>query len=221
MTNFWLKAPAAILLAAGAAMSLSSCTSAGSPPAPQTTLNDDAIMTARLVELEALAEQLQIDDPPEVELVRFVDSNEWLATQVDCLHQAGYPVTTTEDGAGIDFSGIPAAQSQRGSPMYVAIYTCQAQYSSDPKDSQPLNDIQLSALYDYYTKSQVPCLEKQGITVASAPSRQTFIETYFGKTTPGWTPYSSIDLKTVTDEEWALLNRACPQSPELDVLYGN
>lgn len=198
------------------AVSLAAC----SQPAPPTPTFDAALMSERQAQLDALAEQLKIGDQPDIPLIRFVDSSEWLETQLNCLEQAGYPVKATSDGQGIDFSDIPAAQSAEGSPLYFALYTCQAQYSPDPRDSQPLSDVQLSALYDYYTKTQVPCLEEHGIAVEPAPSRQTFIETYFSKTNPGWLPYDSVDLKTMTDETWGAINRDCPQSPDNATLYG-
>jgi hypothetical protein len=47
---------------------------------------------------------------PDSNVVRYVSPSEWGQAQVDCLKAAGYAVTLTSDGEGVDYSKLPASQ---------------------------------------------------------------------------------------------------------------
>lgn len=110
---------------------------------------------------------------------------------------------------GITTGNLPPAQEES---FNLAMFTCMAQYPLDPKYSATLTDDRLGVLYEYYVKTLTPCLEAQGYSVTPAPSKSTFIDTYYDKT---WTPYVDLNNAFVgTQAEWDRINGACPQWPE-------
>jgi hypothetical protein len=199
-----------------AGVSAVACSANDAEPSPASSSYPASTLQARADYLKQLALDFQLDDPPEVDLIRFVSSEEWPDTQISCMNAAGFAVSLLADGVGIDASSIPESQRHKGGPFHLAMYECEAKYTLDPANSGPLSDAQLSLLYDWYVNESAPCLEAHGITVAAPPTRQTFIETYF--TDKGWLPYRSIDVMAMPMPEWNAINAACPQSPEDSVL---
>lgn len=165
-----------------------------------------------------MAQSWNLHDVPDVMLVRWVDSGEWPLAQVECLQELGYAVRLTDDGQGIDFSDLPESQARKGSPLDAALYECEAKYSLDPKHEIPLNDAQLATLYDYFTQTLGPCLERRGVAVDAAPSLQRFIQDYANSSE--WTPYESVDVANMSSADWNALNRDCPQIPTGNALFG-
>lgn len=147
---------------------------------------------------------------PDVDIVRIIDSSEWATTVADCLSEDGFDATATVDGS-ISYFGVPS----QGDSYAVAFYTCEARYPVDPKYNAPLNESQLNFLYDYFLNDLKPCLEGEGYEVPSAPSRQTFLESYAED--DGWSLYKNVAGR-VGPGELAELNKKCPQLPE--GLYG-
>ncbi len=197
---------------------LAGCTlSSDDSPAPVNSVAASD-MSARAEYLASLAKSAGIVDPPDVALVRFVSAQEWAAVQIDCLADAGFEVSLLADGQGIDTSSLPDAQTVKGGPFQLAQYTCEAMYTIDAAAAAGLDDDQLAVLYDWYVSESVPCLEHQGLAVAAAPSKPTFIQTYF--TSEGWYPYASVDVMGMDDDQWNALNASCPQSPPDELLYG-
>ena len=195
------------------ASALSGCTAPNAPSVAPS--NSD--MQIRADYLADLASSSGIDNPPDVALVRFVSSEEWAAVQIECLGEAGFDVSLLPDGQGIDPTSIPEGQRVRGGVFKVAQYICEAMYTLDAANSRGLDDDQLGALYDWYLSESVECLEREGISVAPAPSRQRFVESYF--TVEGWYPYASVDAMGMGNSEWNALNASCPQSPPDEVLF--
>ncbi len=136
--------------------------------------------------------------------MRFVELQEWPNVISACLNEVGF-ATTVEDG-GINYSGDTSQQKAYD----LARYTCKAMFPIEPKYLVPLDAGKLSALYDDYTTRLVPCLEERGVVVPAAPSRQTFIDSYYSGTT--WEPYANTH--TLSEDEWRKLNLECPQVPD-------
>ncbi|TFD56751.1 hypothetical protein E3T39_15555 [Cryobacterium suzukii] len=143
---------------------------------------------------------------PEIDIVRFTDSDDWAITMESCMHDLGWPdMRATADG-GVESGGIQ--KSQAGAHA-LAWYTCNAKYPMDPKFNVPLNDERLGKLFDYFTDELQPCLAAEGYDTPEAPSRETFIDTY--AETGGWNLYEGV--AGGGQSEWNTINKKCPQLP--------
>lgn len=126
------------------------------------------------------------DDPrPEVELVRFVSSEEAAEVHRACMVEAGYEnfnviVGAIYGGASID--------------ERVAIYSCTAKYPTLPSTYGLFSEAQLDYLYDHYIHVTVPCIESTGISVGEVPSREDFVKppSYLFDT---WVPYRQLEAE--------------------------
>ena len=156
---------------------------------------------------QRVSSQFPDAERPEVELVRYVDQNEWAEVTVSCLVEQGVDAKVSTDGqGGYEMAGVEGQLL----PMEIAIYTCNARYPTDPALTLPLTEAELDFVYDYYVNVLNPCLENEGVEITEAPSRQAFIDTY-GASEGWWTPYEAVG--TTGEEDWNQLNRVCPQSP--------
>jgi uncharacterized protein YceK len=184
---------------------LTGCTSSGSSDQPTpdalTESESEALIQARID--EAWSRAGQTGDRPTVKIVRLVSLFEWPDAIAKCLNDAGYDNVSAVDG-GLEIRDI--LEEQR-SAMALAQYICEAQYPTDPKYNVPLNESQLSYLYDYLKNEQKPCLEKAGYTISEPPSEQKFIESYYR--TGGWQPYSELPSGNAGNE----MEKSCPQIP--------
>jgi hypothetical protein len=201
------------------------CSGCGSEPAdPGAQLGElpsyskAELMELRDIQLAQYATDHELENVPGVELVRFVEPDEWAGAQIECLNASGYSVKLTDDGDGLDFSAVPPQQQYRGSPLDLAGYVCEAEYTFNPRYNQPLTDAQLRVLYGYFVDDLTPCLEARGLAVDDAPSESAFVESY---DTGAWVPYDSVNPDTLTTEEWNALTAECPQNPEPSSLYAD
>jgi hypothetical protein len=146
-------------------------------------------------------------------LVRWVTPDEWPQAMSDCLEQEGVEVEVLADG-GFSYEGDKAV-------LAPVVWTCQAQYTIDPRTTQPLDDRQVKLLYDYFVNDLKPCVEGEGYEVADPPSLTTFSESIAtGGQEESWSPYAGVVRGTISTESWDELNRACPQEPPFDAMYG-
>lgn len=159
--------------------------------------------------LGAEARGLGLSNPPNIDLVRWISPEEWAPSMLGCLAGQGLPVGYTADG-GIDSSLVPSDEQPA---LQLAMYSCTAQFTVDPRYSMPLNAEQRGILYDFLTTSYVPCLGGLGIEVAVPPSRQRFIA---AGDDDGWQPQLGLPRGRVTEA-----NAACPVRPRSEVLYGS
>ena len=131
---------------------------------------------------------------PMIDIVRFVDNDDWGTARESCMHDLGWPdVRATADG-GLESGMIQ--NSQLGAHA-LAMYTCNAKYPMDPKYNVPLTD------------ELQPCLAAEGYDTPEAPSRETFIDTY--AETGGWNLYEGV--AGGGQSEWNEINKKCPQLP--------
>ena len=192
----------------------------GAPPPvsdwqPATPLSESVEMSEaekvreRRALLGAEARGLGLRNPPRIDLVRWISPEEWAPSMLGCLTGQGLPVGYTADG-GIDSSRVPSNEQPA---LQLAMYSCTAQFTVDPRYSMPLNAEQRGILYDFLTTSYVPCLGGLGIEVAVPPSRQRFIA---AGDDDGWQPQLGLPRGRVTEA-----NAACPVRPRSEVLYGS
>lgn len=205
--NRW-STSVAIVAGLGLALTACSSNSPASTPSPAPTSSETAAGVADpLDDLWNFYVASQFPDAkrPNVNLVRYVAPNELSGVKADCLHEGGYPDASVTADGGLSYGVVPEGQEEA---LAIALYVCSVQFQSDPKFSGPLSAEQLDTLYDYYTGELAQCIEAQGFTVADAPSRATFIDSY---QSTGWSPYQS--LTQISQQQWDDLNEACPQWP--------
>lgn len=181
------------------------------PLSSRIDLSEADKMQKRAAELANLAKVGELDDPPQVELVRWIKPEEYALTLIGCLREEGFPADFTSDGTGVDTSSVPAEQA---SALELASYTCSARYSVDPRYSTPFNDEQLGILYDYLVESYVPCVEELGYDISDPPTREVFAATAAAE---GWFPQAEI---ASMNGDLSEAERECPTYPSYDVLYG-
>lgn len=165
-------------------------------------------LRAREALLDADADSSGLAARPDVDLVRWITPEEWAPTLLECTRRAGYPVSYTEDG-GISSATVPGDQTPA---LLRAMHVCTAQYTVDPRFSEPLTREQRGIVYDYLTESYVPCLQRLEIEVSEPPSRQSYVATGEDE---GWQPQLELPWRKVTEA-----NATCPVRPRSDVLYG-
>ncbi|SEB99705.1 hypothetical protein SAMN04489844_1474 [Nocardioides exalbidus] len=172
-------------------------------------MNETEKMRKRASNMALEAEAIGLEDPPKVDLVRWITPEEWASALRECLTNAGFPVGYTTDG-GISSANIPGEQTPA---LELAMYVCMGEYAIDPRYSEELNTEQRGILYDYQTTYYVSCLKKLGIEVSKPPSREVFMATADGD---GWMP--QLELPRDKGPE---ANTACPVLPPSNVLYGS
>lgn len=146
-------------------------------------------------------------DRPEVDTIRLISPEEYGEVMVSCLSEAGHTdVTLTEDGEGFETATSSEAEQEA---LNLAIYTCHAQYPTDPKYSRPFTEEQWQLLYDYVSGELRDCLVDAGHTVSEPPSFDVYVETYYNE--DAWSPYSEIGVNA---SEFAALQERCPQHPD-------
>lgn len=157
-------------------------TGAGSnvPPAPETPgsqpgPSQSGGLSQHEDTLRQFAETFGVEDPPDVEPIRYVSSGEERADVMkECLTEAGFPVTVGDDGAVV----MEFASPEQTSDYNRASYVCMAQYPLDPRMTGELADAQLDRYYDWLLAHPVACMRERGHPVAEPPTRETFIANY-------------------------------------------
>lgn len=213
---------ALLFLMSASLIFLSGCSADNPAPAPaSSTASTNSIAptsstpltrdTAGRADLDLQWERVLGESPdavrPVVEIVRFVDIDDWSPTMEGCMHDSGWPdVRATSDG-GLQ-SGL--VQDGQAGAHRLAMYTCNAKYPLDAKYSAPLTDERLGELYDYFADELQPCLEAEGYDTSDAPSRETFIDTY--AVNGGWNLYENVAAGGSTG--WDAINKKCPQAPD-------
>lgn len=171
--------------------------------------------------LAQIAHSENLADPPEVEMIRWVEgSADYAQTVVPCMTDAGFHAEADPAGGmGIYYpDGVPAAQE---AAMNLAYYTCSAKYSIDPLYLQEWTDDQLGLIYDYWDQFYIPCLKAHGVTVDTAqePSREAYIAAFHTPQRLDWWPMDVLTQMPATRVD--VLDEACAQYPPDDVFYGS
>ena len=93
--------------------------------------------------LTYLQKSMQITNPPDVELVRYVSVDDWPHVISECITSAGFPVRVSQGGVVLD-GDIPDEQADA---MNLAWYTCQAGYPADQRTQEPLPRVRAEKQY--------------------------------------------------------------------------
>lgn len=164
-------------------------------------------------ELRALAESLDITDPPEVEVVREVSPAESGEVHSACMVEAGW--VQNDD---LSFS-VP--DDQRAA-FNLARYRCTAAYPIAERYLQPMDTEQWAMVYDHYVEEFVPCAERHGFEVSEPPTRERFL----AAPKSSWSPVADIerDLADAIGEgqfaSFADFYELCPSHPTEAELWG-
>lgn len=168
--------------------------------------------------LQELAALYMLDDPPQdVEFERYISPEEYAAVMVPCVTEQGIPVEALPDG-GLSFGDIPPEQSVLQAE---AMYRCEVRFPTHPMFLEPLDSQQLERLYDYFVGDLTACLHGEEYETPAPPSREAFVASYYDPDAEPWSPWPVNDPRLEVVEEWHRLNQVCPQSPPLEVLYGD
>lgn len=164
------------------------------------------------------AEQLDVVDPPEVELVAWTQGRaEYAEAQAECLEEAGFPTVT--DGAG-DFFFDPGVPNSQEDALDLASYVCGGQYPLDPVYAQDWTQEQLGLVYDYWEEYYIPCMQDQGYSVDTSdqPSREAYVAAFHTVERLDWWP--NMTSANLPMEEQQRLAGVCPQYPPDSAMYG-
>jgi len=174
-------------LAAVAVLLLAGCVPVSQlPPEPRGAELDALI--AQELEFQWQYVGLVPGDPrPTVDRIRIVSLDEAAEVHRQCMVEAGY-ADFRQTAASI-YGG--ASTDER-----LAIYTCSAQYPVPPSSYGLFSEAQLGYLYDYYVDVTVPCIEANGMTVTTVPSREQFVSAQRSLRRV-WQPWDSVDFDGV------------------------
>lgn len=138
---------------------------------------------------------------------RFLSLDEIPAVIAACLTDAGVPAAASPNG-GIE-SYVAQGDEERHA---IADYVCNTRFPSDPKNSVPLNESQITYLYQYQTTVLTSCLEAAHIPVDTPPTLESFMANYTdqGPATVAWKPYAHVDPGPLGQG----IYKQCPQTPE-------
>lgn len=158
-----------------------------------------------------LAQVLGLKDPPDVPIVRYVDTDEIADVMDACLTEAGFL------GHGDGGYDIPDGQGQ---VFNLAMYVCRMQYPESPNYAWPWGKQQVEIQYDWTVEFVIPCLSDHGYTVTDeVPSRATFVDTW---ATSPYYPFAQISVtENGAGLKRAQLERACPQVAPGPVAWGD
>ncbi|WP_221421068.1 hypothetical protein [Brachybacterium aquaticum] len=181
------------------------------------TYSDQELEQFRVSFLDEQAASMDIESPPEVELVRWTftreEHSQALAT---CVTEAGFPAESASHG-GVSFDPPPPAA--QNDAVYLALYVCDAKYTPHPALVTDWTPEQIGMAWDYWNEAFIPCLEAQGVPIpeAEVPSRQTYIDTFFAGE-PRWYPPAWV---AQLGDRADAVEDACPPMPPHEYFYGS
>lgn len=169
--------------------------------------------------LETTATELDVVNPPVVDLVRWTTPGDDYGDAVgSCLREAGFDAVFDGFG-GFDYpEGIPESQDAANN---LAWYECNASYTLDPRYSQQWTDDQLHVLWEYWETFYVPCLEAHDVLVdlQQRPSKDAWVSRFNTPDRISWWPSDS--LAGLPDSEREAVEAVCPDYPPAAVFYGS
>lgn len=158
--------------------------------------------------LGSLARSLQIEEPPEVEVVRLVVPEERPQVLVACVGDEGFPA---------DAEGNRTFPSEQLEAFNLALYTCEARYPLDERFLQPLTEGQTREIHAYLMESAVPCLAELGYELPEPPSIETFVGTF--NTADAYTLSSVLMDQGISGLTAENILSECPEFPPSADLY--
>lgn len=161
----------------------------------------------------AWADYFDIEEPPEVAVIRYVGSEEQLQYVRECTAEAGFIESP--------YGGFETPEEQLGA-FKKAQYVCYMQYPLNQKYVKPWGIEEKEKQYEWTTKFLIPCLQNLGYSIDDdVPSKAVFVEQY--DTSP-YFPFAQLEGQLqVKDEEfnavWSELEGTCPQMIPDQILW--
>ncbi|QQB64372.1 hypothetical protein I6I18_02515 [Kytococcus sedentarius] len=160
-----------------------------------------------------LAEYYELSDPPEVEVVRYVATEELDEVLTQCLRESGWSV---DSGGGVD---VPEGQESK---YKEAQYVCAQMYPTPARYDQEWGDDQLRQQYAWTTEFVVPCLEEAGHPITNIPSESVFLERWTSERP--FFPFEQVQIPGGGSAEqfnkaWNDLEAQCPQMMPGSVMW--
>lgn len=162
---------------------------------------------------EAWADYFNVEEPPVVEVVRYVGSEEQQQIVHDCTIEAGF----TESPYG----GFETPEEQLGA-FKRAQYICYMQYPLNQKYVKPWGLEEKEKQYDWTVNFVIPCLQNLGYTIDDeVPSKAVFVDQYEYEP---YFPFSQLEGQVSASNEdfntaWADLENSCPQMIPDQILW--
>ena len=192
------------------ALLLAGCTGHPAPPAEPTAAEEAAAVQAavdRQWQASGLDGRVERPEPPTGQVASVSESGPTLS---ECLQDAGI----TSWGYS-DLDGMVRGDGARASDEeQLVFYSCYARYPQVVVFSAE----QRAFIYDYYARTNIPCLGFHGYEISDVPDRESFVSSAadLGGTWL-WSPMSSMVTQPDTEEEWDRLQRDCPfTTPGID-----
>ena len=168
--------------------------------------------------LERRAQDLNVENPPEVELVAW---QQGLAAfgdaQARCLQDAGFPAVSDGVGGTYFDPGVPESQDEA---LGLASFICGAKYPVDPVYSQDWSSEQVALVYDYWDQYYIPCMEAHGHPIGrnDQPSRESFVASFGTPDRISWWP--NMASQALEPQDRQSLAATCPEFPPDAAMYG-
>lgn len=200
-----------------AACSIGDDQPSSSPSAAPETPEQQSDEELRAELAQSLAEEYDVEDSPEVEIVREVQPDEASAAEAECMTDAGWPNEQSDGGVAYD---IPAEQAD---DFNLALYTCKLQFPVEAKYTQRLGDDQWSMMYDHFVDVYIPCAEGEGHDIGDIPTKDVYLATPDAEK---WFPGRNVRREITTGGTGAYssveeFEAVCPATPGWEVLYGD
>ncbi|MCL1837919.1 MAG: hypothetical protein FWG47_01190 [Propionibacteriaceae bacterium] len=174
-------------------------------------LSEAEKLTGRAEALALFAELYEIENPPDVPIIRWIKRDEWGPVTADCLTGQGFPSEYVDGGVQTK-GGIADSQQQASN---LASYICEAQYPVESHLSGPPVETYV-ALYEYYVDFYIPCAEPLGHQFPPPPTLEVFLATQNNKYP--WQPWRDLDKAAIPKADWELLEATCPYLPPDDAI---
>lgn len=155
-----------------------------------------------------------LQDPPDVPVVREVSMDEYLETKMACLEEQGFPGSQDTDG-GLTYVTEPGQEDA----FQLATYICDASYPLESRHYQPYSTSQLQIIYEWQLSETVPCLEGLGHEVEEPPTLAAYVDGYAATMAPVWSPYDSVPDLDIRGQQIHDIESSCPANPPAEVLY--
>jgi hypothetical protein len=209
---------AATVVLAAALVALTGCSQAPEPAAETSSPVPEGDTSQQYAERAAsLAQEYDIQDPPQVDIVRTVTPEETDQVQAQCMQEAGWPANVLPDG-GVEYDYAAEQEPE----FNLALYTCLVQYPPQAHHLGGMDEQQWSTMYDHLVNVFVPCAEREGFDVGEIPSKETYLAQPDGQK---WFPGSQI-ARTITTggsdryTDVEQFQAVCPPTPDPEDLYG-
>ncbi|GAA2184659.1 hypothetical protein GCM10009785_33450 [Brooklawnia cerclae] len=159
-----------------AVLTLTACSSAmpiPSEPLPRISEYTPSTQDWELLEQSkaAFAKGYGIVDPPDFEVITWINPEDVPNIRVPCIRALGTSVTATEDGYQ-----ITSPNDRQAELDHLAEYQCFAQYPVRQDIRRPPEGDEIKQVYDHLENNFIPCLNEAGYPGLRLPSYGTFAD---------------------------------------------